>query len=67
MVSYVLASAAAAGAAFGLFVAMSASSASNRANNPFADFGIAFGWALLIVMTLLALLLFAVGRLLRRR
>ena len=67
VISYVLATAAAGGAAVGLLVAVSAASASNRANNPFADIGVAFGWVLLIVMTLLAFLFFAVGRLFRRR
>lgn len=67
VISYVLATAAAAGAAVGLSVARFAASASNRANNPLADIGVAFGWVLLIVMTILALLFFAVGRLFRRR
>ena len=66
-VSYILAAVAAAGAAFGLWVATTAGSASNRVNNPFADLDVAFGWGILIIMTLLALLLVAVGRFFGRR
>ena len=67
VISYILATAAAGGAAVGLMVAVSAASASNRAHNPLADIGVAFGWVLLIVMTLLAFLFLVIGRLFRRR